>query len=358
MGKKIVSYNKKHQQLLITGNKIQSVNKREMLMMNRLDTSRILRVSSQKETPPVRLYANTQGLVPISEYLRTVSMTKKLFVCIINSILDSVDYAESIHFSKDLLVYKTQYAFVRVSDLSVVLAYVPLQPCTLEETISDLFESIIRESVFDPTEDASYISSFAEIIQNKSFSLYVLKEYLRFISEERTGILLKADEDEILGQISESDKFKFAGKSELCGNSENPSVSLHKPQINQPSDNKNNSAYKLIVNEDSSGNVTVFRAAAHSDRELISRNGGKSIVINKSPLRIGKLFESSDLRIENHAVSRKHAEIVKEGENYYVIDYYSKNGTYINGRRIESGVKELLHINDLIRFADSEYQFK
>ena len=359
MSKRLVSYNDKHQTLLITGNKIQSVNKREMQMMNRIDASCILRVSLKKETPPVRLTADTQGLVQIREYLKTVTMTKKLFVCIINSILKSLEYAESIHFSKDLFIYDTQYVFVRVSDMSVVLTYVPLQPCTLDEKISDLFGAIISTSVFNPQDDATYISIFLEIIKNKSFSLYVLKEYLRFISDNE-HILISSDvNDKVLCPRCGSPVITDAQTCEMCGFAVNRSVTPRQLQKeSEKSNNSNNSKHELVVNEDSAGNVTVFRANAHAERELVCKSSGIGVVISKSPFKIGKLLESSDLRIENHAVSRKHAEIVKEGNNYYVIDYYSKNGTYINERRIQSGVKEPLQINDSIRFADSEYLFK
>lgn len=334
MSKRLVSYNDKHQTLLITGNKIQSVNKREMQMMNRLNTSCIIRVSLQKETPPVRLAANTQGLVTMSEYLQTVTMTKKLFVCIIRSILNSLEYAESIHFSKDLFVYKAEYAFVNVSDMSVVLTYIPLQPCSLEESITDLFGDIIRCCVFDPGDDNSYISNFTQIIKNKDFSLYILKEYLNFIYDNDLDTIKQDSAETTLNDLVSA------------------SGGLKQPDITDKPVND------LVVNEDSAGNVTVFRASVREDRILVCKNNGISIEISKSPFRIGKLLGSSDLRIENHAVSRKHAEIVKEGNNYYIIDYYSKNGTFINERRIQSGVKELLQINDTIRFANEEYQFR
>ena len=359
MSKKIISYSTKHQQLIITGNKIQSVNKREMQMMNRIDTSCIMRVSFRKETPPVRLIADTQGLVQMHEYLKTVTMTKKLFVCIINSILGSLEYAESIHFSKDLFIYDTNYAFVRVTDTAVVLTYIPLQPCALDKTISDLFGSIISESTFDPQEDISYISNFLEIIKNKSFSLYVLKAYLEFICESEFGSQKTVGDNQTMCPRCNSPLFEDATKCTLCGFVIKQNTPVDQIQPNTVIENKTNSSKQsLVVNEDSAGNVTVFRATSYQERYLVCRNSGIRTLVSKSPFRIGKLIDTSDLRIENHAVSRKHAEIVKEGNNYYVIDYYSKNGTYINNRRIQSGVKELLQINDMIRFADSEYEFK
>lgn len=43
---------------------------------------------------------------------------------------------------------------------------------------------------------------------------------------------------------------------------------------------------------------------------------------------------ASDVRIEEHRVSRSHAILVKHGRYARVLDNRSSNGTYVNGRRI------------------------
>ena len=189
---------------------------------------------------------------------------------------------------------------------------------------------------------------------------YKLVFYSTLFFQDNEHILISSDaNDKVLCPRCGSPVITDAQTCVMCGFAVNRSVTPRQLQKeSEKSNNSNNSKHELVVNEDSAGNVTVFRANAHAERELVCKSSGIGVVISKSPFKIGKLLESSDLRIENHAVSRKHAEIVKEGNNYYVIDYYSKNGTYINERRIQSGVKEPLQINDSIRFADSEYLFK
>ena len=64
----------------------------------------------------------------------------------------------------------------------------------------------------------------------------------------------------------------------------------------------------------------------------------------------------TDYRIQNSAVSRKHADIIKEQGQYFVMDLGSTNGTYLGGRRIQTGVKELLSDGAIVRFANAEYK--
>ncbi|MDI7246859.1 MAG: DUF3662 and FHA domain-containing protein [Bacillota bacterium] len=64
---------------------------------------------------------------------------------------------------------------------------------------------------------------------------------------------------------------------------------------------------------------------------------------------------SCDIVIENAGVSRRHAEIVREGGRFYVVDLGSTNGTYVNGRKVS---KQLLADGDLVNFGRVAARFK
>jgi sigma-B regulation protein RsbU (phosphoserine phosphatase) len=61
---------------------------------------------------------------------------------------------------------------------------------------------------------------------------------------------------------------------------------------------------------------------------------------------------SSEIRINNRYLSRKHAEIAADGDGWLVRDNGSVNGTYVNGARIRSAVR--LGPGDHIQLGDSE----
>src|SRR5580693_8329709 len=79
----------------------------------------------------------------------------------------------------------------------------------------------------------------------------------------------------------------------------------------------------------------------------------KSIVLNRTPFSVGRKVDK-DLVIADPRVSRDHAQIVLEGEDFYLIDQGSKHGTFVNGERIQ---RQKLERNDRLEFGarDSAY---
>ncbi|MCP4374106.1 MAG: FHA domain-containing protein [Deltaproteobacteria bacterium] len=70
----------------------------------------------------------------------------------------------------------------------------------------------------------------------------------------------------------------------------------------------------------------------------------KTIESGKNEIMIGRNAEN-DIVIENLAVSKEHARIVKQDGAYYIEDLNSTNGTYLNKIRI---TKKDLKNNDII----------
>jgi len=62
-----------------------------------------------------------------------------------------------------------------------------------------------------------------------------------------------------------------------------------------------------------------------------------------------------EILLDHGAVSREHARIVKEPQGYFVEDLHSRNGTYLNGRMLES--KTRIFNEDIIRICDVEFTF-
>ena len=72
---------------------------------------------------------------------------------------------------------------------------------------------------------------------------------------------------------------------------------------------------------------------------------------------IGRLEGQVDFVVKNPKVGKIHARFYSQGNQCYVVDINSKNGTYINGNRtrIESNTPCMLHDRDRITLANAEF---
>jgi len=79
----------------------------------------------------------------------------------------------------------------------------------------------------------------------------------------------------------------------------------------------------------------------------------KNIVLNRSPFTVGRKVDK-DLVIADPRVSRDHAQILQDGQDFFIEDQGSKHGTFVNGERIQ---RHKLERGDRLEFGarDSAY---
>jgi pSer/pThr/pTyr-binding forkhead associated (FHA) protein len=71
---------------------------------------------------------------------------------------------------------------------------------------------------------------------------------------------------------------------------------------------------------------------------LIVRRGpaaGTKFLLDKDQVALGR-HPQSDIFLNDITVSRRHAELKREGSSYHVSDLGSLNGTYVNRSRVDS----------------------
>lgn len=95
------------------------------------------------------------------------------------------------------------------------------------------------------------------------------------------------------------------------------------------------------------------RSVAH----LVRRDTGEKFLLENTVL-IGKTAEQVQVLIASPVVSRIHAKISIRDEAYYLEDIHSKNGTYINGIRLEPEKPVRLQDGDTLVFANVSFDFQ
>lgn len=87
-----------------------------------------------------------------------------------------------------------------------------------------------------------------------------------------------------------------------------------------------------------------------TDREL-----RQDVLVRDFPFYIGKVRKGVDLTIDDKSVSRRHARLTKEGEDIFLTDLNSTNGTYINNIKLQENKPYLLTDKDEVSFSQINY---
>lgn len=74
---------------------------------------------------------------------------------------------------------------------------------------------------------------------------------------------------------------------------------------------------------------------------------GHILYLQGQQIIFGRL-KNCQIRIDDHLISRQHAEIVENGGQYYLADFGSRNGTFLNRKQLDAG-HYLLQDGDRIR---------
>lgn len=114
----------------------------------------------------------------------------------------------------------------------------------------------------------------------------------------------------------------------------------------------------FIKNNELENDHTVFLDPGKINHPYLRRkNSSETIILSHFPFMFGRLEEQADYCIKNPAVGKLHAEITKEGSDYFLTDMNSRNGTIVNGEYLVPGQSAYLNNGDIICFANEEFTF-
>lgn len=112
---------------------------------------------------------------------------------------------------------------------------------------------------------------------------------------------------------------------------------------------------KKTVFEQKSDNIV----SNHRNMKLIATNAPVpfEITITRDEFTLGKKQELVDGVISfNRMISRSHCKVIRQGNQFAIIDMNSANGTYVNRVRLQPEQPCPIKNGDMIRLANSEFQ--
>lgn len=90
---------------------------------------------------------------------------------------------------------------------------------------------------------------------------------------------------------------------------------------------------------------------------LIRKNTNEKILINRDVFKMGKEKSYVDYYVENDAVSRSHADIIRKKDSFFMIDQNSLNHTFLEGRKLPPKQYVKLESGQSFALADEEFVF-
>ena len=357
----------------VKGKKGQQLNQREVNAISEGTVEGLLLFDVDTSGFKTNLTYNTEGLIPLSEFLHLQGMNRRLFVVLLRHIALILKGIEKNRFSKDLLMWTAQAVYIDPSTWRVYMMYVPLQPFESTGNLKSFLLEAVAQCNFEAGEDIGYVQMLVQDLNSvTAYTVGMLESYCDKVAEallQQKGDTNRSGLCPACGsKVNTSEEIcPFCGKRLLSrstntAHKNTPTIdSEFWPETVKKSetDAERQKRSDISVNKDENGVVTVFRGSQRMAQSVwledCSREG--KIIINKFPFRVGKMEGVTDYRIFNNNVSRKHADIIKDQGKFYVVDLGSTNGTYLNGRRTQPGVKELLNDGSIIRFANEEFKF-
>lgn len=297
-------------------------------MIHRSDQNFLSRIQIKRGSLEHRI----TSYIPISVYFKSVASDIEAVKVLFFKLIDAVKLLDEYLLSIDRVVIDKEYIYYDVNDKKIKLIYLPLksyQSNNQQNKIKEILLSLIYEHMnFDIINEHQAI---IEMLQSKSLDIFALKAYwtknIHKVRERR-----KSKWFFFKNKISDLDKSSKKKEKEMGKQNE-------KDFLTQESE------VETVAMPENTCPVLSFEH--------------KKIRLNQPSFLIGRSVALNDYALP-HALTmgRVHAEILHEEAGYYILDLNTKNGTYINGKRIESQKKYKLQKGDCIEIGQEKVIFE
>ena len=112
--------------------------------------------------------------------------------------------------------------------------------------------------------------------------------------------------------------------------------------------------------EEKYSNTVYIPWAENCENKLysIDKKAKSHIDLSNLPLTVGKLAGAVDMVINEQSMSRMHAKFSRAGNNIYITDLNSTNGTFRNGIRLAPNASEIIEPGDEIRLGKLKFIYR
>lgn len=374
----------------------ETLNQRVLATVNARTVDSILPVSVTTTKKETRVDCTVQGLVSMRSYY-SQQIAKDEFLDLVYRFISLFKECEKNMIDPDNLDLQSDRIFVTPQKKAIRCILWPLVNSQLSAPIHEFLQRLPYEFSFDPGEDSAFLKKYIAFF--KSALPFSLNSFERMIAELQgrqvpdTGTFRRATliSNHIISDSgsahssdiaydpfstehsSESTKYPMektdsltcpsCGSKIAAGNAFCSSCGARlKPIKKKPPVRAKVSSGTVNLNtfEKNSPEPDISSEDRLCCAYLINGKTGEDCIVGNAVFSIGRRGSAHpdyDLLLTSKLVSRHHADIISRGSRFFLVDSNSKNGTFLNGRRIPPQTEIELTSGAKLFFADTAFTF-
>lgn len=354
----------------------------EMEMINNNTSCGAISLETRQFNDKVKVLYDITGKISLMDYLKNNSIKKGEFLTLLRNISRVVLECKDYFLDKNKYFMNLEYIYVSPIDLGINLIYVPLERIFSDECglkYRDIVIKIILDYTnFQDQENDDIVQKILNYLRNNWVSITDFNKFLEEFRQENVKvfygtagtkvpeIIKEAVEQEIIPPVLASkkrnnifttffNKFKKKDKN-VTKKKDNKKVNSRSADTGLINSSKVSAPKREIMTEMSYDTVLLDSKVAY----LLSKKSGtvERIYINKEVFKIGRLPGEVDYLTDNKAIGKIHLELRTSSSKYYVFDLNSKNGTFINSKKLEPNKEYEIKNKDILMLANSEFTFQ
>jgi len=298
---------------------------------------------------PIGISLNERLKKPISKYD---------FLCIIEHTIVAMQkiYVNKLFLNKMILNINNIY--INEVTKEVQFIYIPLLEVKEQADLVKFVEEIIYRIIPETPQDSEGISNFTYFFRGlKRFDAEAIEKYILGEDAKIVNKIKKYNDGQSGVMLDKHYKDEKTEPSKASDDEETGLLDTEETGLLEKEEETG-----LLNAEEEEGTALLNGGTVSSYAEhfptLLRVMTDETISINKPVFRIGKEKSYVDFFVANNkAVSRSHADVIKRGQRYFIIDLNSKNHTYINGQMLPINNEVEIHDGDKLTLADEEFIF-
>ena len=310
----------------------------------------------------LQLSYDISSLQPLSRVLEVRTMNTDEIKDFIIDIISATKALEEFLLEASSVILDPEYIFTDLNLKRYSFIYIPRSENNKEE-MKLLLESILDNINKEDKDCLISVYGMLKECQKKDFVINDLEELLDGNSQidesEKENPIECRDKKKkqfnIFGGIFKGNKIKEQTEEEEFLEKV---FDGYEPGVRAACLNEEKSVFE-VGNEEISNTVLLTDIKLNnSGRVLRSINGKEDIEISYLPFIIGKQDRICDYVLDVEGVSRIHLKFFEKKGLLYAIDLNSRNGTYINGKKLENEENIEMNNGDIVNICGMSYRLE